>query len=145
MPHYLNIYEYGFSFSDVAYADLLFPGEFPFNFNSTGINAGQVLNDAVSINFNDTAWRNFKTLQRYIRKVGTLNLGTHDAGDRGIAELNFSGTPPKCRRSQTGMKHGIIIQNDLVLNQGNEAFNGTITQQTNFDEIPAEDRLPYRW
>lgn len=144
-PHYLNIYTVAFSFADVLYASALFPAEFPYEMETTGNDSGIITPTTVSaVGFSDTNWRNFKTLQKYIKKVGTINIGTHDAGDRGVAELNFQGSPPKTRRSQTGMFYGMIIQNDSQLNSAS-AFNGTITLQTNFEEIPAGDRLPYRW
>lgn len=144
-PHYLNIYSAVFSFADALYASSLFPVEFPYTMELSGNNQGQIdENTPNATSFNDTQWRNFKTLQKYIKKLGTINIGTHDSGDRGVAELNFTGVPPKTVRSQTGMYYGLIIQNDSQLN-GAAAFNGTITQQTSFEEIPSTDRIPFRW
>ena len=147
-PHYLNVYSVAFSFSDVHYASALMGNKFPYTMttvDNTPDNRGQILETpAGSSAFEDTIWRNFMTLQRYIKKIGTINLGTHDSGDRGVAELNFTGVPPKCRKSQTGMFYGYLINNDTILNNG-EAFNGNIIQQTNFDERPSENRLPYEW
>ena len=84
-PHYFNIYTVAFSFADVLYASALFPSEFPYQMETTGNDAGIVTPTTVTaVGFSDTNWRNFKTLQKYIRKVGTINIGTHDAGDRGV-------------------------------------------------------------
>lgn len=145
-PHFLNVYETSLAFADTVYAKAVYDTFFPYDFPASGSsnNAGIVLPDAPSAFFNDTIWRNFMGIQRHIKKLGTINIGTHDAGDRGIAELNFTGIPPKCRKSQTGMYYGWILQNDSVLN-GSTAFNGNITQQTNFDEVPSSNRIPYKW
>ena len=147
-PHYLNVYGVSLSFSDAIYASAIMGNSFPYTMETVDNTPDQrgVITpmDPNLTTFDDTIWRNFMTLQRYVTKIGTINLGTHDSGDRGVAELNFNGVPPKCRKSQTGMYYGYIIQNDGILNNA-AAFNGNIIQQTNFEEVPSNNRLPYQW
>ena len=143
-PHFLNVYETSLSFSDCIYMETVYPQTFPYNMTTSGVDAGRVGAKTPDSVFTDTIWRNFVGLQRHIKKLGTINIGTHDAGDRGIAELNFTGIPAKCRKSQTGMFYGWLLSNDTVLNSA-AAFNGTITQQFNFDEVPSSNRIPYEW
>ena len=86
--HYFNVYETSLSFGDTSYSKEVYGSVFPYSMDTTGVNAGVIAPDAANALFTDTVWRSFMGLQRHIKKVGTINLGTHE-GERGFIDIKI--------------------------------------------------------
>jgi len=86
--------------------------------------------------------KNYKFLQHYIKKRGTVFVTNEDGGNGGEVTININRVPPKCRRSQTGMYWGLFFHNNSDKN-GSETLNLDATIEESFEEIPSDNRLPY--
>lgn len=144
-PVFLDIYEVALSFYDAFIWNAFTATSCPVTFDSTGISPdtrGEVSAKAITATLiAENTIKNFKFLQHYIKKVGTLSLGAEDSATNN-AELTVSRVPPKCRRSQTGMYWAYFIHNDSAKNNA-ATLNIQTHLENSFREIPSEDRLPF--
>ncbi len=144
-PIYLDVYSTAVSFSDVLYWDELYETSCPYSFSAIVNREGIITEKTPDVSLiNDQNYRDFKGVQHYMKKLGTITIGESAAGDGGLAQLNFKGVPAKCRRMQTGVYYGINIHNNSITNGGRPALLDVSTQ-INFKELPASNRLPFKW
>lgn len=144
---YLDVYEVAVSFWDVLVWNTIFPTACPFTFDSTTVGPadkrGAIARKAITTTLVvENTIKNYKFLQHYMHKRGTLFLTNEDGGNGGEATFTVNRVPPKCRRSQTGMYWGIILHNDADKN-GSETLTLDATIEESFEEVPSENRLPY--
>ncbi len=141
---YIDIYSMALSFSDALYFDTVYTTECPVQFSQVANNEGDVTFKGVHVaGFTDNSFKNFKGVQRYMKQLGTVYISASDAG-QSHAEFTVNGLPPNCRRSQTGMFYGLIAHFPA---SKNTAATGDyeIHSEISFKELPAIDRLPFRW
>lgn len=143
---WLGVYRVALSFYDALIWDTLISTSCPVTFDSTGVGPpdtrGRVDTKAVSTTLiTKNNWRNYKTVQHYMEYLGDIQLTPEDS-DKGLVEIEITDIPPKCRRSNTGMFYAYFFHNSSDMN-GAETLQITSSVDVSFDEIPAEDRLPY--
>ena len=141
---YLDVYAIVTSFSDALYMDTLYNAESPVEFSTAPAEeAGDVNFKSPPIIWTENNYKNFKGIQRNVKFLGTLFMSSEDGGTPS-AVFNIRGIPPKCKRSQTGMFYGLIFHYSSLKNTTAVAtMDATI--DVSFDEIPASNRVPYRW
>lgn len=144
---YLDVYEVAVSFYDVLIWDTLFPTACPLTFDSTTVGpadlrGGIALKTITNTLITENTIKNYKFLQHYIKKRGTVFVTNEDGGNGGEVTININRVPPKCRRSQTGMYWGLFFHNNSDKN-GSETLNLDATIEESFEEIPSDNRLPY--
>ena len=103
---------------------------------------GQVGFKSTHVIWTENTYKNFKGLQRHISLLGTVALTSEDGGAP-HAEFTIRGLPPKCRRSQTGMFYGLMYHYSSTKNTTAVA-DIQISVDTKFNEIPADNRIPFR-
>lgn len=143
---YLDIYEIAVSFYDVLVWNTIIPTSCPLTFDSTTVGPpdlrGQVDEKAVSATLiTDGNFKNYKTVQRYMRKIGTIYLSPSD-GNQSQHEVLVNRVPPKCRRSQNGMYWGLFFHNDTTKNNA-ATFAGVASAEISFDEVPSDNRIQW--
>lgn len=144
---YLDIYETALSFYDALIWNTIQPTACPFTFDTTTVGPadkrGEVADKAItSTLILDPTIKNFKFLQHYIKRRGTVFVTNEDGGNGGEVTININKIPAKCRRSQTGMSWNLFLVNDTIKN-GAETLNLDVTLDASFEEIPSDNRLPY--
>lgn len=138
-----DLYELVFSFWDAylfeQYGQDAGLGDKIVDFDGTTVseNVGEVDWNAVHPLLTNNMIKNSKFLQRYMKHRGQISVA---AGEQ--VELFVNRIPPACRRSQTGMFWGFLLLNDTIENQS-EAIVSSISSETSFEEIPADERLPF--
>lgn len=139
-PVYLDVYMDTLSFYDALVWNTIYSAACPVgsgNFTLGSINGGEVTMKAPVVGLvDDQTINDSKFLQHYIKPIGTIVVPPIDSG--GVAEVNLTMIPDKCRRSQTGMHWAIYFANDALKNQGDKSVR--ITADINFDEIPSSAR-----
>lgn len=139
---YLDVYSIVTSFSEALYLDTVYPSESPIEMTFAADREGEVTFKAPVI-WTENTYRNFKGLQRNIKYLGTLFLTSEDGG-KPIAEFLIKGLPEKVRRSQTGMFYGLMFHYSATKNTDAIATMDS-NNEIKFSEIPAENRLPFRY
>lgn len=139
-PVYLDVYMVALSFFDALVWNTVYAAACPVasgNFALGSIQGGEVTQKAPAVGLVDYQTINDSTfLQRFIKPMGTITVPPIDSG--GVAQVNLSRVPGKCRRSQTGMFWAIYFANDALKNQGDKAVR--IVADIDFDEIPSAVR-----
>ncbi len=143
---YLDVYSVTTSFADALYLNALFPSTSPVEFEEADVtpsHGGEVQFKAAHPAWTENIYKDRKTLQRYIKHLGTIFVTSEDGGSPS-AEFTVNGLPANVRRSQTGMFYGIFFHYSA---SKNSAATGDveISQDTSFKEIPADNRLPFKW
>lgn len=143
VTRYLDLYEAQLSFLDITdWVSVMGSPAVPFNQVLSGVTAGQAgLNAPASGGVNSVTQSAYKTHQRYLRKVGTIELGANDSGDNTVT-LHYNRVPSKCRRSNYGMIWALFFVNDFLKN-GTVSMNVSFTKEVSFIEIPASSRIPF--
>ena len=122
----------------------VYPSECPVEFDELTANReGEVRFKSTHVTWTDNVFKNFKGLQRNIKFLGTLFVSSEDGGSP-EASFIIRGIPAKVRRSQTGMFYGLMFHYSSTKNS---AATQTLdsSMDVNFAELPASNRLPYRW
>ena len=143
---YIDVYELTYSFGESLYQDEVYGAFCPVEFTGTagGVDErGNVNFKAPHITWTENNYKNFKGLQRHIKFLGTMFISSEDGGTP-AAEFMIQGLPAKCRRSQTGMFYGLILHYSSTKNNAATA-NIDASIEINFEEIPANNRLPFLW
>lgn len=140
---YLDVYMLSYSFWD-AYIQLLGTPYTPVNFVSV-VGANDLRGEVnpygpVATVFIDNFIKSQKFLQRYLKKIGTVQIGNNDNNNK--IDIKFDRLPAKCRRSQTGMFCGVFFVNNSNLNQA-RTLNIEGSAEISFNEIPSSERKPY--
>ncbi len=140
---YLDVYEVVTSFSDALFMETTYPAESPVTYDS-GVDIDSQGEVSFSGNaFTENIYKNFKGIQRNMRFLGTMYMTSEDGGTPS-AEFMIQGAPPKCRRSQTGMMYGLVFNYSSTKNTTALAtMDASI--EVNFEELPASNRIPYKW
>jgi hypothetical protein len=140
---FLDVYEIALSFFDGSNWEGFDGGalqdslvSFDGSTSSTNHEAGEVSYVTPNVTLSANNVKNNVFTQKYMRHAGRIKVPWGDS-----ITLNFNNVPPKCRRSNSGMFWGIVLHNDSVINS--DAFQVGITQETSFEEIPSETRLPF--
>lgn len=144
---YLDVYQVALSFYDALVWDTLFPTACPVQIDTTTVGPadlrGQVTTKAMTTTLIvENTINNYKFLQHYIKKMGTIFITNEDGGNGGEVTINIDKVPAKCRRSQTGMFWGLFLHNNSDKN-GAETLTLDCTVEESFDEIPSDNRLPF--
>jgi len=144
-PVYLDIYEVCLSWFDALIWNTVYPANCPVIMTTAG-GAGDdrgtvVFKTMLSTYVTDNVLKSYKGIQHYMKKVGTITLGSTDSGSE-TAEIILNQFPDKVRRSQTGMFYGYIIHNNSDANNGN-SITMRYSIDNSFTEIPSTNRLPY--
>ena len=144
-PANLDVYMVAVSFYDVLVWNTVFSALCPFTFNTTGgvgDNRGFIDYKAMTATLvTDNEWKNYKFIQHYLKKLGTLSIGNADSGKNEV-EMTINQIPPQCRRSQTGMFYGILFHNEASKN-ASATVNVNPFLDLKFLETPTTNRLPY--
>ncbi len=135
--NYINIYQIAVSFYDAHTWNALQNANCPVDFDTSSDDEGEVDFKAIPITLTANAQKNSKFAQHYMQLVARLMI---PAGQQ--QTININRIPPKCRRSNSGMFWGLCLHNDSILNN-NETIPITVAQETSFNEIPADNRLPW--
>jgi len=140
---YLDVYTLTYSFGESLYQDAVYKTLCPVEFGETLNIEGEVTFKSPDITWTENNFKNYKGLQRHIKKIGTIFVSSEDGGTPS-AEFNIVGAPAKCVRSQTGMFYGILFHYSADKNtQATGSFE--IIQEFSFDEVPSDNRVPFVW
>ena len=142
---YLDVYSITCSFADGLYNDAIYNSDSLVEFdNGADVSSqGECTLKATHITFTENSYKNFKGTQRIVKHLGTLTMTSEDGGNP-TTEFVIRGLPAKCRRSQTGMFYGLIFHYSSTKNTDATAEFET-SADIKFNEIPAENRIPYKW
>nr|AGG39821.1 hypothetical protein [Diporeia sp. associated circular virus] len=143
---YLDVYSVALSYYDALIWNTIFASQSPVTFDNSSVGPPELLGEVdwkiptVGQVVNNTI-NNFKFLQHYIKKMGTITFGGVDSGTNTV-EIPINHIPEKCRRSQTGMFYGYLFENDSDKN-GSVTLNLSYDLDNSFEEAPSQFRLPY--
>lgn len=141
---YLDVYSIATSFGDLNYANTLFPSEYPAEMLSDAANnSGTTRFKDPPVIWASNTYKNFKTMQRHIKHLGSLYISSEDGGQSSAA-FTINGLPAKCRRANSGMLYGLMFHYDSEKNIDELAHFDT-SAEIKFTELPSENRLPFRW
>lgn len=143
---YLDVYMVVTSFSDALWLNSVYPSESPIGMTTTGGTPdqdGEVFFKGSHVIWSENVYKNFKGLQRNIFHLGTMFISSEDGGTPS-AEFLINQLPPKVRRMQTGAFFGLFFHYSSTKNS---AATATVDASVDikFDEIPASNRIPFRW
>lgn len=142
---YLDVYTLAVSFWDVLVWNTILPSACPVTIDTTTVGPpdirGAISNKAITATLiTENQYKNYKLVQHYMKKVGTIYLATTDGG-QSSAQLKLP-LPAKCVRSNSGMAYQIYLHNDTTKNAAATlAIDATV--DLSFDELPASNRMPF--
>jgi len=143
----LDVYEVQLSFYDVLVWNTILPSACPFNFETSTVTpdkAGVVTFKATAVGLvTNQNWLSFKIVQHYMKYRGQLTFGAEDGTPSPAVDLNITRIPAKCRRSNLGMMWALILLYSSDKNASGTTFTADTSQTATFDEIPADNRLPF--
>ena len=143
---YIDVYIVVTSFADALWLNTVYPSESPIGMTTAGgtpDNDGEVFFKGTHVIWTENTYKNFKGIQRYIHHLGTMFVSSEDGGTPS-AEFTINQLPAKVRRMQTGAFMGLFFHYSSSKNS-DPSIDLDCSVDIKFDEIPASNRIPFRW